>query len=109
MSAGILSFYRFQSVQAFILFVVFNIVFIEFYAMSCFHNTDAFICGMHCGKLLVAHLNRAETEAVIRNLFIMTAVRAACHKIRNNAGFGIAFIQALLKICKFFTVEINAV
>ena len=77
--------------------------------MRNFGNADAFICGVHGCKLLVAHLNRAETQAIIGNFFIVAAIRTACHKIRDNACIGIAFVKALFEIAELLTVPINDV
>lgn len=89
--------------------MVFEVVLIELNAVSGFGNTDAFISSMHCCKLFIAHLDGAETKAVIGDFFIMTAVCSARHKIRNNACFGIAFIEAFFEILEFFAVIVNAV
>ena len=89
--------------------MILYVMLIEFYAVRNLGYADAFVCGVHCGKLLIAHLNRAETKAVVGNIFIVTAVCTACHKIRNNACFGIAFVKTFFKVTEFFTVPVNAV
>ena len=89
--------------------MIFDVMFIEFYAMCNFGYADAFVSGMHGCKLFIAHLYRAETQAIISNFFVMTAICTAGHKIGNNTCFGIAFVKAFLKINKFFAFEVNAV
>ena len=92
-----------------ILFVVFNVVLVEFNAMCNLVNADAFVGGVHCGKLLVAHLNRAEAQAVVCNCLVVAAVCTACHKVGDNTCIGVALVKTLLKVAEFLAVKVNAV
>ena len=89
--------------------MILDVVLVELNAMCGFCYADAFVCSVHCGKLFVAHLDGAETKAVISDFFIVTAVCAACHKIGDNACFGITFVKTFLEIIEFFAVPVNAV
>ena len=83
--------------QSLILFVILYIILIEFNAMRNFVYADAFVCGMHCCKLFVAHFDGAEAQAVICNLFVVAAVCAACHKIGDNSRIGVTFVRHFLR------------
>ena len=87
----------------FLLFVVLYVVFVEFNAVRNFVNADAFVSCMHCGKLLVAHLDGAETQAVVCNSFVVTAVCAACHQVGDNACIGITLVDTFCEIFELFT------
>lgn len=97
------------SLSNLMLFVVFDIVFVEFYAVCNLVNAYAFVCGVHCGKLLVAHLNRAEAQAVVCNCLVVAAVCTARHKVGDNACIGVALVKALLEVTEFLAVEVNTV
>ena len=69
--------------------MVLYVMLVEFYTVCNFVNANAFVSCVHCGKLLVAHLDGAEAQAVVCNSLVMTAVGTACHKIGDNTCFGI--------------------
>ena len=95
--------------QAIFLFMIFDVMLIEFNAVCNFGYADAFVSGVHCGKLLVAHFDGAETKTVVCNFFVVSAVCATCHKIGDNSCVGVAFVEAFFEITEFFAVPVNAV
>lgn len=89
------------------LFMVPDVIFIEFYSCGNGIGTDILINCVHCGQLLIIHSDWGEPYAVFAHSIILPAVRASCAVVGSEAHFREYLGNTVSEIAEFLALVIR--